>query len=384
MPWGRIDDRLAMSVKIRGLADPGAPAERAKAQRCEALGLWTQVLSWVSGERSDGFVTLDIVQLFGRQEAVDRLLRAQYGRAPLLHRRDDAERCDCMDGRGWVDGYDFLVHDYLDRNPSRSENDVHVAKKRELKDQALKTRVAQRDANRCRYCGKECKPSDRRSDDGRTFDHVDPEVADGDANLVTACRGCNRRKGRRTPEAAGMVLLPIAGTETDAAAAAARPATATAAASSEGPEREEPQVTANREHRQSGSGSAPDLSPDSSPDSDPTQIRTQIRSRSDPDPDTGPDPGQRPDPDPGPGGSLGTDLRQNRGPAQNLGSPGTGRVGDGPARDPGPEPSSRPSTAVGPPDTDRRSRSTSPYLRVGPRDPDHYAGVPPDPSGSDP
>jgi hypothetical protein len=126
VPWGRIDDRLAMSVKIRGLADPGATGDRALAQRCEALGLWTQILSWVSGERSDGFVTEDIVRLFGRREAVDRLLRASFGRAALLHRREDAEACECFEGRAWADGWDYLIHDYLDRNPSRVEKDPRL------------------------------------------------------------------------------------------------------------------------------------------------------------------------------------------------------------------------------------------------------------------
>lgn len=344
MPWGRIDDRLAMSVKIRGLADPGATGDRALAQRCEALGLWTQILSWVSGERSDGFVTEDIVRLFGRREAVDRLLRASFGRAALLHRRGDAEACECFEGRQWPDGWDYLIHDYLDRNPSRQENDVHRAKSRELKDSALKTRVSRRDSDRCRYCGRQCKPSDRRSDDGRTFDHVDPLVADGEANLVTACRGCNRRKGRRTPEAAGMVLLPVGGTEADAAAALTTPAPP-----SDG----------------SGSGSAPDLNPDLSPDLSPTQIRRRSGSRSDDPPEPHPrtsEAGRESE-------DQVLDLDPTQNPTQNVGSPGTGRGGTATGPDP---------DRVGPPPPRGPSRPLSPYARPGPRDPDHYAGVPAD------
>jgi 5-methylcytosine-specific restriction endonuclease McrA len=361
VPWGRIDDRLAMSVKIRGLADAGAQGDRALAQRCEALGAWTQILSWVSGERSDGFFTEDIARLFARREALDRLLRGQYGRAPLVHRRQDAEACECFEGRQWPPGWDYLVHDYLDRNPSRQENDVHRAKSRELKDSALKTRIARRDLDRCRYCGRQCKPSDRRSDDGRTFDHVDPLVADGEANLVTACRGCNRRKGRRTPEAAGMVLLPIGGTEADAAAALV-PAPAPALQGPPG----DVEMSESSVHG-SGSGSAPDLNPDLSPDLNPTQIRHRSGSRSD-------DPPEPEHPRSGPSQATEdqvSDLDPTTDPTQIVGSPGTGRDGTGTGPDPG---------RLGPPPPRAPTRALSPYARPGPRNPDHHAGVPADPS----
>ena len=59
-----------------------------------------------------------------------------------------------------------------------------------------------RDDGACRYCG-------ARGDS--TFDHVIPRCQGGSdepENLVVACRGCNSRKGGRTPEQAGMVLRP--------------------------------------------------------------------------------------------------------------------------------------------------------------------------------
>ncbi len=369
MPWGRIDDRLAMSVKIRGLADPGAVGDRAIAQRAEATGTWVMVLSWVAGERSDGFVTEDILRLFGRRDAIDRLLRAQFGRAPLLHRQVDGEACPCMEGRVWADGWDFVIHDYLDRNPTRLENDVHRAKARELKDQALKTRVALRDGDRCRYCARACRPSDRRSDEGRTFDHVDPLVAAGEENLVTACRGCNRRKGRRTPEAAGMVLLDVGATEVrpvDAAGAVVGVETdrqpgygsvtsALTTASTEQFGQVSDRVSAGG----SGSGSAPDSDPDSDPDLDPIQIRHRSRSRS----------GDPPDPDlsQDQGAALPEDLGLISNPTRNSGSPGTGR--GGPGTGPG-------AGHVGPPPPRPASQALSPYSRPAFRNPDHYAGVP--------
>jgi hypothetical protein len=217
MPWGRMDDRLAMSVKIRGLVEPGARGLRAKKQRAEALGIWAQILSWVWGERNDGFVTQDILDLHGWPEANARLLRARFGRAPLIHTPDDGEGCECMAGRGWVADYDYLIHDYLDFSPSRSESDVHRAKQRELRNPALKHAVRVRDGDVCRYCGKICNHSDRRSDDGLTYDHVDPAIAAGAENLVVACRGCNRIKARRTPDQARMLLLPLSRSVTGSA-----------------------------------------------------------------------------------------------------------------------------------------------------------------------
>lgn len=341
MPWGRIDDRLAMSAKIRGLHDPQVSGERAKRQRAESLGVWVQVLSWVSGERSDGFVTVDILDLFGWPQANERLMRARYGRAPLLHRREDGERCECMTGRAWVDDFDYLIHDYLDRNPSRSENDVHRAKARELKDPKLKAAVRARDGQSCRYCGRTCQHSDRVSDAGLTFDHVDPEVADGMSNLVVACRGCNNRKRRRTPEAAGMALLPAPG----------EPAGPTTRATS---------------------GPAPDLSPDlgpnSGPDSDPAQIATRG------------DPPAKPDLT---GGNAEVCAASSTGTSDQTqvdGSPWRGRDGSGTAlaTDP-PRPGPPTPARVGPPTTTRGPLHGSPYQRATRPLPEHLAGHPAQP-----
>lgn len=59
-----------------------------------------------------------------------------------------------------------------------------------------------RDDGRCQYCGRE--------DALMTLDHVVPRCRGGEstwANLVTCCVGCNNKKGDRTPEEAGMMLL---------------------------------------------------------------------------------------------------------------------------------------------------------------------------------
>ena len=60
-----------------------------------------------------------------------------------------------------------------------------------------------RDEFRCQYCGLDLPAGDL------TLDHVVPRVAGGKTtwtNVVAACRPCNRRKGGRTPEQAGLRL----------------------------------------------------------------------------------------------------------------------------------------------------------------------------------
>ena len=104
MSWGRIDDRLPMSVKIRGLADPGAVGDRAKRQRNEALGHWLQVLAWVSGERTDGFVTADILDLFGTEASAERPPSKRPVREARTKRATPAPKLEARDIGGILAG----------------------------------------------------------------------------------------------------------------------------------------------------------------------------------------------------------------------------------------------------------------------------------------
>ena len=61
-----------------------------------------------------------------------------------------------------------------------------------------------RDEHRCQYCASVFPTAEL------TFDHVVPVAQGGRKdweNIVTCCVSCNRRKGGRTPEQAGMRLL---------------------------------------------------------------------------------------------------------------------------------------------------------------------------------
>lgn len=60
-----------------------------------------------------------------------------------------------------------------------------------------------RDESSCQYCGRRCDTAEL------TYDHVVPRSQGGATewtNIVTCCVTCNRRKGGRTPEQAGMRL----------------------------------------------------------------------------------------------------------------------------------------------------------------------------------
>ena len=67
-----------------------------------------------------------------------------------------------------------------------------------------RSNVYLRDTFRCQYCGV------RGTGEDLNLDHVRPRSLGGLTrweNIVTCCVSCNRRKGNRTPEAAGMRLL---------------------------------------------------------------------------------------------------------------------------------------------------------------------------------
>lgn len=194
MGWLRSNDVAADLPALVALA-------RTQREADLLLGIHIALQLYCAKHTTNGFVPRLIV----RQHLRGRLLEAFVG-AGLLH--EAGHECDCMGGLGWPAGMAYHVHDYLRYNPTREEYDVKRAKEAELNDRELRHAVLARDKGCCRYCGVLTKEYDRKSAVGRVFDHVDPTAARGAANLVVACRSCNSRKGNRTPEAAGMTLLP--------------------------------------------------------------------------------------------------------------------------------------------------------------------------------
>lgn len=187
---------------------------RARKRLIQALKAGHQDLfSAAAAIKADGYLTREIVERYCEPEIVALLASRVLDRAPRLHVEGD--ECSCLGDAPWIKGYDYRLHRFLKRNPSRKEIDRRTQQKAELNDAALKHRVWLRDGGCCRYCGSGIlnKKSGRNRDLRKvlTFDHRDPDQTAGpdDANLLTCCKRCNTYKGHRLPEEADMVVLPI-------------------------------------------------------------------------------------------------------------------------------------------------------------------------------
>lgn len=116
-----------------------------------------------------------------------------------------------------VEAYDSVI-----RAVSHTMEAPAVVRLRKYAAQDRRTRfsragVYRRDAHTCQYCGAQPGASEL------TLDHVNPRCRGGRtewANIVTACKPCNSRKGGRLPVEARMVLarapsVPAAGPDLD-------------------------------------------------------------------------------------------------------------------------------------------------------------------------
>lgn len=202
MAWLRLDDNFDTDPIVLNVS-------RNMGEATKIIGWITRLMLYSARHLTDGFLPDVVFRDIVRSKVWrDKLTNPPDGGTALVHLRGDP--CPCLKDRQWPDtAADVYVHHYLTSNPSRDEYDIQRAKQAELRDSELRAAVRQRDRSRCRYCGIPVVWADRRSAQGGVFDHVDPRVAAGAANLVVACRGCNSRKGNRTPDAAGMTLLPV-------------------------------------------------------------------------------------------------------------------------------------------------------------------------------
>jgi 5-methylcytosine-specific restriction endonuclease McrA len=196
------DDEIYMALAKRNTAVADALALAHMRLKSKAAHLLT-----------NGYLTEDTALRYsrGRRRVLELLCQRELGRPPLVHRKGDV--CDCLD-EVWIDGYDFRIHAFLKRNPSKAEYERNRAQQADRKDARLRAMVYRRDGGCCRYCRSgplgttSGRSKDRRK--VRAFDHVDPDRpagSDGD-NYVTACDRCNTDKGHRLPHEADMVLLP--------------------------------------------------------------------------------------------------------------------------------------------------------------------------------
>lgn len=176
---------------------------------------YADLMSKASHLKTNGYLTRSLALQYcgGQKRVLDALTRSVLDRPPRLHRRGD--ECECLAGAEWIDGFDFRLHQFLKRNPSKREYDRNRAQRADLRDSRLKALVYERDGGCCRYCRSgPLSPKAGRAKDRRRvlqYDHVDPDQAAGadGANFVVACARCNEFKGARTPDEADMVLLPL-------------------------------------------------------------------------------------------------------------------------------------------------------------------------------
>jgi 5-methylcytosine-specific restriction endonuclease McrA len=210
MTWARIDDTVWDHPKVRALST-------------DAVALWCLVLSRVSMEGSDGVVSSWVLEDQPRRQRIadpDAVAR-ELVRAGLWHDRSTLRRCRrCSEtveklGRRLAPR-EAYVHDFLEYNPSTDDTATPDAKwkaarrRRLFRDPALCTAIKERDRWCCRYCHERVDYADHRTERGGTYDHVDPACRDNTlAAVVVACRGCNLRKGNRTPGEAGMPLASL-------------------------------------------------------------------------------------------------------------------------------------------------------------------------------
>jgi 5-methylcytosine-specific restriction endonuclease McrA len=103
-----------------------------------------------------------------------------------------------LNGRGWIRTCSVSFP-----RPSIVRLSYMVHRPR-VRVKLTKREIFRRDRHTCQYCGRKAPTL--------TIDHVIPRHRGGLhswENLVTACPSCNRRKGGRTPQEAGMHIRAI-------------------------------------------------------------------------------------------------------------------------------------------------------------------------------
>lgn len=135
----------------------------------------------------------------------------------LWHDVETVGACeDCMaHGGDKLHPTQFLIHQWWEHLLTSAGKRDGIVREHETRGKrldrhpALTAMIRKRDRDLCRYCGiLTTWNGDRRSKTAGTYDHKDPFGGNSLANVVVACRKCNGVKKDRTPEQAGMVLLP--------------------------------------------------------------------------------------------------------------------------------------------------------------------------------
>jgi len=203
MPWVRLDDQFADHPKV---------------VQAGPLAGWLHIcaLTYCARYLTDGFIPQAIVPRLADFTGIG-IVDVNGGHAAFGHDVTVQELVDRLVDVGLWDVVDggYMIHDYLDYNPSKeevmAERDIARRRRAMNSNPELRKAVRSRDGDFCRYCGRKVNWQDRKSERGGTYDHVIP-IKDGGTdtvdNIVVACRSCSLMKGGRSPEQAGMTLLP--------------------------------------------------------------------------------------------------------------------------------------------------------------------------------
>ncbi|MFJ4799180.1 hypothetical protein [Kitasatospora purpeofusca] len=106
MPWFKIDDGFHCHPKVLAAGTP-------------AVGLYVRCGSWAAQQTSEGIIPKAIARMYGTARMIKALVDAGLWHGP----GHDCESCPELDANSYV------IHQYLDRNPSRVEVEVARDKK---------------------------------------------------------------------------------------------------------------------------------------------------------------------------------------------------------------------------------------------------------------
>lgn len=190
MPWVRSGDNSATYPLVMSVAGlPGADGRSVN----EVYGFVARLAMLSASHTTDYVVDAGTVAMIGGANTDDLVKLCK--KVGLLR------QCR-VDGRvayKVIDDPDFL-HLRL-----KAEIEWERQQKADAADLKIAVPVRLRDGDQCRYCRAWVDFRLRKGKHRGTYDHIDP--ADR-ATFVVCCGDCNSRKGKRTPEQAGMVLLP--------------------------------------------------------------------------------------------------------------------------------------------------------------------------------